>query len=38
MNVEALTEDILTHLDNAEEHLAEIFGMADWMNVMHKTA
>lgn len=36
MNVEALTEDILTHLDNAEEHLAEIFGMADWMNVMHK--
>ena len=36
MNVEALTEDILTHLDSAEEHLAEIFGMADWMNVMHK--
>ncbi|HOH91774.1 MAG TPA: hypothetical protein PK791_00240, partial [Anaerolineaceae bacterium] len=36
MSVEALTEDILTHLDNAEEHLAEIFGMADWMNVMHK--
>ncbi len=34
--MEALTEDILTHLDNAEEHLAEIFGMADWMNVMHK--
>ena len=36
MNVEALTEDILAHLDSAEEHLADIFGMADWMNVMHK--
>jgi len=36
MNPEELTEDILEHLDSAEEHLAEIFGMADWMNIRDK--
>jgi preprotein translocase subunit SecA len=36
MNPEELTEDILGHLNDAEEHLAEIFGMADWMNIRDK--